>query len=87
MVKGGGEARLKDAQVQLTSNTQGMHLVRALTGLDLDWTSRFQRRTTVHSSVPLSPRGEEGNRRRGNYLSCGSIFQKRKDLSHGGLEK
>ena len=61
-------------------NTQDMRLVRVLTGLDLDWISRLQRRTTVHSSVPLSPR-EEGTRRRGNDLSCGSIFQEGKDLS------
>lgn len=75
------QARPKATQVQLESNTQDMHLVRGLTGLDLDWISRLQRRTTVHSSVPLSPRGEEGNRRRGNDLSSGSIFQEEKDLS------
>ena len=75
------QARPKATQVQLKSNTQDMHLVRVLTGLDLDWISRLQRRTTVYASVPLSPGGEEGTRRRGNNLSSGSIFQEEKDLS------
>ena len=54
-------------------NTQDMRLVRVLTGLDLDWISRLQRRTTVHSSVPLSPR-EEGNRRQGSENGKGWSF-------------
>ena len=36
------QARPKATQVQLESNTQDMHLVRGLTGLDLDWISRLQ---------------------------------------------